>query len=100
MKNVLLVAALTLISAHSFAQSIESTVARVQTERDARCELVKTSKKMCTGSMTSDKIKYCFYNVKFDCVSEEAPFGLKLKVVKESDINSSSETVRKVIIIK
>ncbi len=100
MKNVLLVAALTLISAHSFARSIESTLARVEVENNAKCEATGTSKKKCTGAMTSDKIRYCFFTARFDCASEEGDFSLKIRAVDETDIHSSSVTVRKVIIIK
>lgn len=88
MKKLLLLSAL-ILSSSAFASDLETTIKEIESDRNARCEKVDTSMGVCFGPTN---MNVCFYSVKFDCVSNDGNFSLKVKM--------KNSKVRKVIFLK
>ena len=78
------------LSMNLWANSIEDTVRRIEIDHNAHCIQTRQS----TFSKCFGYPQTCFYNIKFNCLSESAQFKLKLKVVE----NYNGTTVRKSVI--
>lgn len=97
LKSVLCVVVL-ILAQSSFAKSIEETVLKVETSKDAKCILGNSSTAYCLGDQTNGS-GVCYWRVKFSCLPNDVSkkeFRLKLKVKK---VGFSPEKVTKIIYI-
>ncbi len=99
MKSVFLATAL-LLSTSVFANTVQSTVAEIESQYNARCEKIKTSFNLCLGPDSYSSV--CYYSYKYVCFSQEGDFTAKLKMKSSYnfDLNKRVEKVRKVKIKK
>lgn len=88
MKKLFLIMIALMFSSLSYAKDLDTTIKEIESEHNARCEKVDTSMGFCLGPNAG----VCFYNVKFDCLSTDGDFSLKVKM--------RNSHVRKVIFIK
>lgn len=78
----LLASVLLVISFSSFASDLEEVVRKVEIEKNANC--IKKSESpisMCFGQVPT-----CLYNVKYDCISTNGDFKLKVKMKNYYDM--------------
>jgi len=78
----ILAAAFLSFSFSSFASELEEVVRKVEIEKNANC--IKRSESpmsMCFGNIPT-----CLYNVKFQCISTEGDFKLKVKMKSYYDM--------------
>lgn len=99
MKSVLLVATF-LISSAALAGSVENKIKEIENQNNARCENRKTSSSFCLGPDYYSQV--CFYSVKYNCLSQEGDFTVKIKVKSSYnfDLEKRVEKIRKVKIQK
>jgi hypothetical protein len=74
-----LILMLSVFSMSVFAKDLSEVIREIEVNRNAKCTEGRTSFGLCLGTGNGVSAT-CFYSVKFDCVSNEGDFSLKVKM--------------------
>jgi hypothetical protein len=69
---------ISLFAVSAFASNVADRVREVEFERNAVCTEAKQSLRFCLGGPSI--LQTCHYSIRFECLSNEGNFGLKLKI--------------------
>jgi hypothetical protein len=93
MKKLIILSSLTLSSLVG-AATVAETIQKIETEKNANCEMIRKSAVICFNF-------YCRRTEKYLCLSNSSDFKIKLKIKTTTDANGRSyETVKRIVTIK